>query len=547
MDNLMGHPDENAIRELAAAYAGRRIDRRSFIREAMAVGLSASALGSVLTACQGAEGPVSTDSLSVHLDEDIGSLDPALQPGHADYMVGYNIFQNLVTFRPGTFEPVNELAEKWEGSGDGMRWDFELKKGIQFHGGFGEMTAEDVKYSFERVAGIADPELNSPYQTDWSALQEVRVTGKYTGTVILKTPFAPLMNSTVTSNSGQIVSKKAVLKLGKKFGTQPVGTGPYEFVSWQRNQQVSLRKFDKYGGAADYAPPPVWKQIDFLVIGEDNPTEIAMESGELQFGLLSTGGVDRFESNDDFNVLKRRTLDYNWIGMNVEHEKLRDKNVRLAIRYGIDIDAILQAAYDGRWERATAILPPTMPLGYWKDAPAYQRDVDKAKAYLAKAGAQGRSLDMAVSSDEPGADAVAQVVQQNLREVGLNISVLVQDPGTFGATTPEGNAQRQLFYTGFTSNPDPHWSTVWFTCDMVGTWNWMSWCNQEFSQFEEKSVRTTDEAERERICVDQQRVMDDDVSALWVAWPTLYYAADKSIKPSLRPDGRFLAWDFRPA
>lgn len=531
-----------------ATAACRGLSRRAFLRDTMVMGVGAGTVGSALSACQADEGgPVSTETLNVHLDEDIGSLDPAFQPGHADYVVGYNIFQNLVAHRPGTFQLVNELAQKWEGSPDGLRWDFELKKGVQFHGGYGELTAEDVKFSFERIAGITGPDLESPYRTDWAALKEVQVTGTYTGTVVLKYPYAPLMTVTVPQTAGQIVSKKAVQELGDKFGTQPVGTGPYEFVSWTRNEEVKLRKFDKYSGAADHTPAPVWREIAFLVIAEDNATELALESGEVQFGALSTGGIDGFKENDDFRVYARQSLDYNWIGMNVEHEKLRDRNVRLAIRYGVDVDAIIQAAYDGRWRRATAILPPTMPVGYWKDAPTHQRDVEKAKSYLAKAGAQGRQLQMAVSSDEPGADAVAQVVQQNLNEIGLNVSVAIQDPGTFGATTPEGNAKRELFYTGFTSNPDPHWSTVWFSCGMVGTWNWMSWCNKRYSELEQEQVRATDEARRHQLCVEQQRIMDEDVPVVWVAWPTQYYAAEKSIRPSLRPDGRFVAWDFRPA
>lgn len=524
----------------------RLVHRRTFL-QALGAGLSVPVLGGALSGCGTDEGPLATKSLNVHLDEDIGSLDPAFQPGHADYVVAYNIFQTLVTFRPGTFELVNELAERWEGSADGLRWDFELKKGVQFHRGYGEMTAEDVKFSFERVAGLAGPELNAAYEMDWAALQEVRVTGRYTGTVVLKSPFAPLMNATITGPAGQIVSKQAALELGDGFGTKPVGTGPYEFVRWEPNQQVALRKFDRYSGAADYAPPPIWQDINFLVIAEDNSAEIALLSGELHFGLLSPEAVKRFETNDDFGLYERKSLDYNWIGMNVQHEKLRDRNVRRAIRHGIDVPSVIEAAYDGQWTRATGPLPPTMPLGYWADAPVYERDVAKAKEYLAKAGAQGRTLEMAVSADEPGSDAVAVVVQQNLAEIGLNINVEVQDPGTFGATTPEGNAKRQLFYTGFTSNPDPHWTTVWFTCDMVGTWNWMSWCNERFTALEEESVRATDPVRRQELCVEQQRMMDEDVPVVWVAWPTAYAASTSAIKPSLRPDGRFLAWNFRPA
>jgi peptide/nickel transport system substrate-binding protein len=154
---------------------------------------------------------------------------------------------------------------------------------------------------------------------------------------------------------------------------------------------------------------------------------------------------------------------------------------------------------------------------------------------------------MSVSSDEPGAPTVAEVVQANLREVGLNVEVLVQESGVFEQAEPEANRRKQLFYTGFTTNPDPHWSTLWFACDQVGVWNWMSWCNREYSRLDRLATRTTDQAERQRMYVEMQRLMDEDAAAVWVSWPTEFFAFKKSIKPSLRPDGRFFAWNFRPA
>ena len=175
--------------------------------------------------------------------------------------------------------------------------------------------------------------------------------------------------------------------------------------------------------------------------------------------------------------------------MNVLHENLKDKNVRLAIRYGIDVPSIIEAAFDGRWEQATAILPPGMPIGYWEDAPKYERDVEQAKQYLADAGAEGLELVMNVTADEPGAETVAEIVQANLTEIGIQ-----HRGGRAGGSassprlTKEANAKRQLFYIGFTTNPDPSWSTVWFTCDQIDVWNWMSWCNEEYSRLDKEAV-----------------------------------------------------------
>ena len=138
--------------------------------------------------------------------------------------------EGLISFRPGTFTNANCLATSLEPSKDGKRIHFTLRQGVEFHGGYGELTSEDVKYSYERIAGLTKPNIHAVYQGDWNALQRVKTEGKYAGTIILKEQFAPLDRSTLPSGAGLVTSKKAVEKLGKKFATHPIGTGPYEFT-----------------------------------------------------------------------------------------------------------------------------------------------------------------------------------------------------------------------------------------------------------------------------------------------------------------------------
>lgn len=551
-------PSDPQIERLVADLTEQRIDRRQFLQRAAGLGLSLPAATAILAACGGQEEPrgatgtaaATGGTLRLHLDEDIENVDPAIQPGHADTNVATNIFEQLVAYKPGSFETANTLAESWEGSSDGLQWQFKLKQGIPFHKGYGEVTAEDVKYSFERIAGLTKPKLESPYAGDWATLDRVQVKGKYDGVVVLKEPFAPLMTTTVPVQSGSIVSKKAVEELGaKKFATNPVGTGPYEFVSWSPTQKVVLKKFAEYGEAnSDYAQPAVWDEIDFIVIGEDNPTSIALESGQLDFAVLPTNAVERFQGNDQFTVDKRTSLNYNWIGMNVTHPLLQDKNIRLAIRYGVDVPSMIEAAFNGLYTQATAEIAPGMPVGYWEQAPKYERDVDKAKQYVQQANAAGRELVFSVSNAEPGADKIAEIAQQNLQEIGLKIKVQVEESAQFDQATKAADQKKQLFYSGFTTNPDPSWVTVWFTCGQVNVWNYMSWCNEEYSSLDKQGARTVDEAQRQDIYVRMQQLMDEDVPAVWVAWPTLYLATKKGITPSIRPDGSvYYGFAFRPS
>ena len=132
---------------------------------------------------------------------------------------------------------------------------------MQFQGGYGELTTDDVKFSFERIAGMTKPALQSAYVADWAPqLKEVQIASKYEGTIVLNNVFAPLMHTTLPTLSGLIVSKKAVLDRGKQFGAHPIGSGPYQVQSFTPNRKVVLTKFAKWSGASKGVRSAVLRQ-----------------------------------------------------------------------------------------------------------------------------------------------------------------------------------------------------------------------------------------------------------------------------------------------
>src|SRR5262249_37565418 len=156
---------------------------------------------------------------------------------------------------------------------------FRLRQGVMFHKGFGEMTADDVKFSFERIAGLQGPKLNSPYHDDWGTLEAVQVHGPHDGTIILRKPYAPLLNTTIPYIAGMVVSRKAVTKYGKAFAHNPIGTGPYEIGSWTPKQKLVLSRFADWHGHG--VARPQWDQIVFHVITPEQTTLIALQTGDL--------------------------------------------------------------------------------------------------------------------------------------------------------------------------------------------------------------------------------------------------------------------------
>ncbi len=539
------------VEGLVAEYVEGRIDRRQFLRRAAALGLTlpaASALlagtGGTAAAATGAadESGAAAGTLRIRMLNDIANLDPAFYPTLDDSNVSVAVNEGLVTFKPGTFQVVNQLADKFTPSRDGLSFDFTLKKGILFHGNYGELTADDVKFSYER---IADPKLKSPYAGDWAALKEVKVKDKYSGTIILKRPFAALLRSTLPVGSGLILSRKAVAERGKKYATHPIGTGPYEFVKWTPKQKVVLKRFAQYGGASNAYMGSKWSEIDFIPIEDDNASDIALQSGQLDFAQLSLAGIDRVLSNSKFSVTKRVSLNYQWIGMNIRHPKLRDIRVRQAIRAAIDVPSIMQAAFEGKWQRATAIIPPGMKLGYWAGAPTHPRNVAQAKALLQAAKVSNLELTFTYT-EQTGADALAQIVQQNLGDIGIKLDLKKIDSGTF-YTLGKNERARQLFFVGFVTEPDPSWSMVWFTCAQLDVWNWMYWCDAPFDQLQAKGLRTLSNAERNRIYIQMQKRWDENANAVWIAWPTYYFGAKKGIRPTISPHAWTIAYAFEKA
>jgi peptide/nickel transport system substrate-binding protein len=232
--------------------------------------------------------------------------------------------------------------------------------------------------------------------------------------------------------------------------------------------------------------------------------------------------------------------------MNVQHPKLQDVNVREAVRYAIDVPGILEAAFENRHTQATAIIPPGMPLGHWEEAPVYERDVEKAKELLATAGVSDLELTMTVPKEATGAKTIGEIVQANLADIGIDVELNIVESATLNEL---GDVLKplQLFYVYFVTTPDPSWSTVWFTCDQILQWNWMFWCDQRYDRLHSAALKEQDEARRDEMYIEMQKLWDAATHTVWVHWPKVFYAARKEIEPALRPDGRILPWAFRSA
>ena len=484
--------------------------------------------------------------LRIRLYSDIGNLDPAFCLSKNDDIVNSCLQNKLITYKPGKkWDYRLEAAESIEQlSPTEIR--FKLKPGIMFTNDFGELTTEDVKFSFER---IADPKLESPYAGDWKLLETVEIKDKYTGVIKLKKPFAPIWMTSLPGTAGLIISKKAVEKVGKFTTEHPATAGPYVLSEWKPKQIIKVTRNPLWKGEQ-----PDFDEIHFYPIDDEKTAEIGIEAGDLDFTRISVSSLEKYVSASPkgATVVNLPSLYYSWLGMNVEHPKLKDIRIRKAVQMAMDIPSIMEAAYFGMAEPSTGIIPPGLIGHREKSLVPPAANPEGAKKLLAEAGFPN-GLDLTLDClNKTTIVTQAQVIQANLAEVGINLKVNVHESGTFwvlGSEKDGGGKWKdiQLITNRFSSQPDPYWYTMWFVQDQVGVWNWERFRSDEFDQLHEKAATETDSAKRDTMYRRMQDIMEESGCYRFITHECSPIMYKNNIQPAMNPEGIPLPRLFKTA
>lgn len=507
------------------------LTRRSFLAGAAAAG-SAGVLGLPLTSIlHAAEGRV-----VVRVEEDLKVLDPANRTGPIDVNVIRAVAQGLVKFKPGSTEWENDAAADIN-QVDDKTIEFTLKEGLAFTGGYGDLTAEDVKYSFERFIKPDASGKKVDYADDWSELDSVEVTGPLSGKIHLKNPSPAIWVIALADGSGTIVSKKAYEALGDKARTTLIGSGPYVLKEWVPRDHFTLTANPDYKG-----DKPAFAEIVGKPIAEDKTAQLALQAGEIDFTRLDPALAKDLESAKGLKVETLSAIDYVWIGPNIEKKPFDDVRVRQAVRLAIDVEAIVAGAYNGAVKPAYALEAPGI-LGYWADAPKRARDLEKAAALLQEAGVGGGFKTRLTVLNKAVAQATAAIVQANLAEVGIEVEIDALDEGAYWAYG-ENDASKdlELVLVEYRGKFDPGFQTQWFTADQIGKWNWQRWNSPEFDALHKQGAVETDSKKREQIYIDAQKLQDESAAFWWITHNAYTFAFKDSLKPGILPNGN--QWQY---
>lgn len=364
-------------------------------------------------------------TLTLRVQTDVQTLDPAHVGQSTDHAIALLIYNGLVRYEVGGLDVVPDLATGWEVSDDGLTYTFELREGVMWHDGYGELTADDVVYSIERIKAN---ETASRFQQDLDIIESVEAVDDHTVRFTLKTPFSDFIPAVLAFRPGWLVNQQAVEERGETFGVDPVGTGPYQFESWSRGSEIVLTRNPDYQG--DLA----FDRIVFKVINDDSVAALAVRTGEVDAAYIFEGQpglslLDYAESAEDVEAKVIPGFRTQWTTFNLDRPAVSDIRVRQAIIHAIDKEAAVEAVYGPLGTARSSIFNPNIP-GFIDPDP-FPYDPERARELLAEAGyADGLQIDVLVMPSR-GWPELATILQDMWRQVGIEANLIIRERAVY--------------------------------------------------------------------------------------------------------------------
>jgi peptide/nickel transport system substrate-binding protein len=387
------------------------------------------------------------DALIVADQYDATTMDPI---AHNDLPSGRacsSIYDTLVFLDLETGTIVPGLAESWEFL-SGTAYKFNLRKGVKFHNGE-EMKAEDVQYSFLRALTPAGAKVTAYAQN----IEGVEIIDDYTVVLHLKIVDYSFFSS-LTHSWTSIVNKKAVEAAGESYGMNPVGTGPFKFVNWQKGSKYVLERFDDYWG-----PKVRYKTLEVRSIPEPSSRMIELESGGVDLAFpIANNDIKRIVAHENLVLHRGPQTSVHYMGFNFTKKPFDDIRVRRAISAALDTVGIQAAVWRGIGKVPRSLITVSTRYSIDNDVPPHVQDVDLAKKLLAEAGVENLKLEIWTNERKERVD-MATIIQAQLQEVGITSEIKVLEWGAY--LNGLKAKTHDLFIMGWISSiPDPNFSVV---------------------------------------------------------------------------------------
>ena len=485
------------------------------------------------------QGDLSTtkqDSLLVFCSEGSpDSFNPQLVSSGTSYdATAHTIYNQLVTYAPGTTDISPALAKSWEISPDGTRYLFILKEDINFHGNqvftpTRPLNSDDVIFSFNRQRLAEHPyhEVSGgryPYfysQGLDQLIVEINKVNEHQVEFVLSRPESPFLAILATPFASILSAEYAevLLNLDKPewIDSKPIGTGPFRFKRYEPDSHIRYEAFNDYFGGA-----PKVQDLVYSITPD----------AAMRFARFSAGECDimsnplpvhlRIARQNKLTIQEVPGLNVAYWAFNVEKPPFHDVKVRKALSMAINRDAILKAVYDRQAQIATSPIPPSS-WAYSKQIPRTRYNTQQAKQLLAEAGYEnGFSIDIWAMPIQraynPNARKMAEMMQQDLEKIGVKARIISYEWGTFLARVAQGLHHSVLLgWNADNGDPSNFFNPLLSCASARNGNNYAKWCNPKFDELILNASQSSDIEQRKEYYLQAQMLFKEEAPWLTIA------------------------------
>ena len=427
------------------------------------------------------------------------SLDPYDANDTLSQAVAKSFYQGLFGFDKD-MKLVNVLADGYQVSDDGLSYTIKLHPGVKFHDGT-DFNAEAVKANLDRAS---NPDSHLKRYNLFKMIDKTEVIDPLTVKIVLKTPFSAFINN-LAHPAAAMISPAALKQYGKQIGFHPVGTGPYQFETWNQTDFVKVKKFAGYWKTGQ----PKLDSITWRPVVDNNTRAAMLQTGEADFAFpIPYEQAKVLEKNAKLNLVVAPSIQQRYISMNVTQKPFDNPKVRQALNYAINKEALIKVAFAGYAAPAQGPLPPTIDFAAryqpWPYDPAKARELLKEAGYP-----NGFSTTLWSSHNHSTAQKVLQFTQQQLAQVE---SVGVKDTGV------------RMFYTGWSaSTGEADWALSPLFASQAAPpkqFNTAFYSNPQVDKDLSDALATTDRSKKQQLYKDAQ-------DRIWADAPWIFLATER--------------------
>jgi peptide/nickel transport system substrate-binding protein len=493
------------------------LPRREFIKLAAAAGISTTVLGSLLntTALALTETPKRGGRLTVGVEatQTTDSLDPGAYNGAADILRGNAVYDMLV-IRGSDLLPVPYLAESWESNKDASKWVFKLRKGVEFHNGK-DFTADDVIYSFGHHIR---EKSESPAKAYFGQIKEMKKLTKHTIEFTLAASNAdfPIILSDTRAHM--------IPEGYSDFRTTTIGTGPFKVKEFKAGSTYLFERNHNYWGSGG----PYVDEIEYIGIGDPTARVNALLSGDIDMLLmLDAKAAPLIKRRKDMSLIQAKSGQSRILAMMLDRAPSNNKDLRMAMKYGIDREMILRNVYKGLGHIGND--HPISPIDpyYNHDIPQRTYDPEKARYYIKKAGMENVPIDLYTSAvTGSGSIPSCEIFQESARAAGVKLNLIKSPEDTYWSNVW---MKKPICTSAWDPRPVPDMMFS-IAYKSGGSYNETAWSNTKFDKLLVEARGETDFKKRKAMYGEMQSMLQDDGGMIVMAFFDYLDAANKNVK-----------------